>query len=159
MIGNYCCVGKILFFHTVVVRKSALTCVIIIHLSIEFRSPDESSLHHLHLHRLHLFLHAVELGLVNMREDVISWTTLRHLSIWIKWEGLQKPHHYQSYYTVIYITKSKTVWNGFSKKTVMLSVTLICVCMCRHMLLLLEAWIFETSSTSLDMLDLMKPLG
>lgn len=47
-----------------------LTCVIILHLPVEFRRPDESSLHHLHLHGLHLLLHAVKLGLVNKREAV-----------------------------------------------------------------------------------------
>lgn len=47
------------------------TCVIIIHLSIKFRSPDESGLHHLHLHGLHLFLHVVKLALVDEGKEAL----------------------------------------------------------------------------------------
>lgn len=49
--------------------ETCLTCVVVVQLSIELRSPDETSLHHLHLHGLHLFLHAVKLGLVEERGD------------------------------------------------------------------------------------------
>lgn len=40
-----------------------LACVIIIHLSVKLGGVYEPSLHHLHLHRLHLLLHRVILGL------------------------------------------------------------------------------------------------
>lgn len=45
-------------------EEGGLTRVIVIHFSVQFGSPDESRLHHLHLHGLHLLLHAVKLGLV-----------------------------------------------------------------------------------------------
>lgn len=39
------------------------TCVIIVHLPIDLRCPDEAGLHHLHLHHLHLLLQRIVLGL------------------------------------------------------------------------------------------------
>lgn len=51
-----------------------LTCVVIVHLSVQLWCPDEPSLHHLHLHGLHLFLHAVKLCLMG-QEQVVSMTT------------------------------------------------------------------------------------
>lgn len=53
-----------------------LTCVIIVHLSVEFRSPDESSLHHLHFHWIHLLFHGVKLVLVRGTEKVVTVTSV-----------------------------------------------------------------------------------
>lgn len=58
-----------------------LTCIVIFHLSVEFRRSDESSLHHLHLHGLHLFIHAVKLGLMDEREETVSMTTQTHVCL------------------------------------------------------------------------------
>lgn len=49
----------------------SLTAVVILHLPVQLGGPDESSLHHLHLHGLRLFLHAVELCLADERRKSV----------------------------------------------------------------------------------------
>lgn len=50
---------------------ASLTAAVVLHLSVQLGGPDEPSLHHLHLHGLHLLLGAVELCLPDECET--SW--------------------------------------------------------------------------------------